>query len=1076
MKFIGDFHVHSHFSLATSKELAPEYLDYWAKIKGIKVLGTGDFTHPGWLKELKEKLEPAEEGLYKLKDKYKLNPRFQSISADKEVRFLLTAEISTIYKKDNKIRKVHNIIFAPDFGIVEKIQQKLSRIGNITSDGRPILGFDSKNLLELALNVSEDILFVPAHIWTPWFSALGDKSGFDSIEECYCDLSKHIYAVETGLSTDAPMNWMCSFLDKYTLISNSDAHSPEKLGRNANILNTNLSYKDIVNAIKTGNPKHFLGTIDLFPQEGKYHYAGHRKCGICWDPLETLKNKGICPVCGKKVTLGVMDRIVQLSDRKNLSERKNQIPYYSIIPLKEILSEINEVGPKSQKITGIYNDLIHKAGPELDFLLNLPLDNIKKLCNSIITEGIKRMRNKEIHIKEGFDGEYGKIKVFSKNEAKHFSQEESLFKGLTPQNKIQPEKREIINFDLKEYQSLKKMQAQENDTTSGELILNSPVLNNLNFQQRKAVDHSKGPVLILAGPGTGKTKTLTHRIANLIQNKSVKPENILALTFTNKAANEIKERIKILLNNEDILPGLQVFTFHGLGLSVLKRNYKEIDRNKNFSIIDEADKKLLLQKNLKFPKNQIKDISAAITSIKNDSESLSETKGFDLTEVFEKYNNFLKEHNLLDFDDLLYYPAKLLNNNPELLQYYRQRYQWILIDEYQDINFSQYKLIKLLMPDKNANICAIGDPNQSIYGFRGADIKFIKEFITDYPQADVYKLLKSYRCSDYILKASNTIINSQEKDVLQGLQKGIKIKIIKNSSDKSEAEFVARTIENMIGGLGFFSIDSNITDGNHHLEIESLTDFAVLCRIKSQIKTLEKSFNDHNIPYQTAGESSLLQHKGVKAIIDLLSFSINPENTFIKYKLEQNKILSALDFNKIRAITKTKSVKDKVTTIIDNCMQEVTPEDRIQFKNLIDLTDNFGSSLDRFLEFIILNNETDTYKENTEKVNIMTLHAAKGLEFNCVFIVGCEKGLIPYSLYEKQESNPEEEKRLLYVGMTRAKKFLFLSHAKRRVILGREYNLERSPYLDSIENRLIELTKTEHNKKPKKEDTQLSLF
>ncbi|MCD4694768.1 MAG: endonuclease Q family protein, partial [Bacteroidales bacterium] len=285
MKFIGDFHIHSHFSIATSKELQPEYLDYWARKKGIKVVGTGDFTHPGWTKELKEKLEPAEEGLFKVKTEFKKRIPFP-VKGD--VRFLLTAEISNIYKKNGKVRKVHNVVFAPSFEVVEKIQGKLSALGfNITSDGRPILGLDSRDLLNICLDASEDIFFVPAHIWTPWFSALGSKSGFDSIDECYDDLSEYIYAVETGLSTDPPMNWMVSPLDKYTLISNSDAHSPEKLGRNANLFDTEISYPSIIGAMKTGDPKKFLGTIDFFPQEGKYHYDGHRKCGIRWSPLET---------------------------------------------------------------------------------------------------------------------------------------------------------------------------------------------------------------------------------------------------------------------------------------------------------------------------------------------------------------------------------------------------------------------------------------------------------------------------------------------------------------------------------------------------------------------------------------------------------------------------------------------------------------------------------------------------------------------------------------------------------------------------------------------------------------------
>ena len=420
MIFIADLHIHSHFSIATSKQSVPEYLDYWARVKGITVIGTGDFTHPGWVNELREKLEPAEPGLFKLKKKYTLRadpspPHLQ----DRTVRFLLTAEISSIYKKKDKVRKVHNLIFAPDFTTVEKIQRSLTAIGgNITSDGRPILGLDSRNLLEIALCASENIFFVPAHIWTPWFSVLGSKSGFDTVEECYDDLSNHIFAVETGLSSDPPMNWLCSFLDKYALISNSDAHSPQKLGREANIFDTELSYKGITGALRSGDPRNFLGTVEFFPQEGKYHYDGHRKCNTLWAPKETIRHKEICPACKKKVTVGVMNRVIQLSDRENIPPRKKRHSFYSVIPLKEILSEMSGVGPNSKKINALYFGILEKTGSEFDTLLHLPIDEIESAGGTMLAEAIHRMRRRDVIIKEGFDGEFGKITVFREGELK----------------------------------------------------------------------------------------------------------------------------------------------------------------------------------------------------------------------------------------------------------------------------------------------------------------------------------------------------------------------------------------------------------------------------------------------------------------------------------------------------------------------------------------------------------------------------------------------------------------------------------------------------------------------------------
>ena len=598
---ICDFHIHSHYSIATSKNLIPEFLDYWARIKGISVVGTGDFTHPGWLNELKEKLEPAEQGLFRLKEEYKSEEIFLIPSlSESEIRFILTAEISNIYKKGDKVRKVHNVIFAPEFKIAEKIQDQLDNIGNITSDGRPILGLDSRNLLEIALNASENIFFVPAHIWTPWFSALGDKSGFETIQECYGDLDKHIFAVETGLSSDPPMNWMCSFLDKYTLISNSDAHSPEKLGREANLLNTDLTYDAIIGAIKSGEPEHFLGTIEFFPQEGKYHYDGHRKCGVCWDPVETLRNNSLCPICEKRVTVGVMNRVVQLSNREALSESENRPPFYSMIPLKEILSEITGVGPSSKKVGHMYHSLIQKMGSEFNILFHLPIDEIARKGNDLLGEAIRRMRDREVFIKEGFDGEFGQIRVFHENESKNFGGQDILFQDLVRERGSQYKARKLIEFDLEEFHRLRRARAQNQEEyeSSQRVDLNQASPQGLNVYQHQAVEHGKGPALVIAGPGTGKTRVLTHRIAHLIQVKNILPENILAVTFTNKAANEMKDRLLHLLNDEKLGARIYVSTFHAFGYSILRTVHPETGRDKHFLIIDGDEKEKILHQEL----------------------------------------------------------------------------------------------------------------------------------------------------------------------------------------------------------------------------------------------------------------------------------------------------------------------------------------------------------------------------------------------------------------------------------------------------------------------------------------------
>ena len=1086
MKFIGDFHIHSHYSISTSKDLVPEHLDYWARIKGIRVVGMGDFTHPGWIKEIKEKLIPAEDGLFTLKNDCRTDKISSIPSPQDPVRFMLTAEVSTIYKKDGKVRKIHNVIFAPDFKTVERIQQQLVKLGgNITSDGRPIVGLDARDLLEIALNASERILFVPAHIWTPWFSVLGDKSGFNTIEECYGDLADHIYAVETGLSSDPPMNWMCSFLDRYTLISNSDAHSPAKLGREANLFDTDMSYDGIVNAIKTADPKHFLGTVEFFPQEGKYHYAGHRKCNVCWNPVETVKMKSVCPVCGRKVTSGVMNRVAQLADRDDLSERKNRPPFYSLIPLKEIIAEIVGVGPNTKQVGQMYERLIYKAGSEFNLLLHLPLNEIKKVGNEILEEAIRRMRHKEVYVQEGFDGEYGHIKVFDKGEVESFGAQESLFQDLIYERKpTKPTRKPLLSFDLDEYRHLMKTiegpHAEDAPQKPSKRTVDKHLFKDLNSEQQKAVEHFRGPALIIAGPGTGKTRVLAYRIAQLIRNKKIDPKHIVAVTFTNKAAGEIKDRLTRLLDTAMNRERPTVTTFHALGLSILREHSEKTGRHKNFYVIDEHDKEYILLKKLHCDKKHSKGIAHDITNIKQRVQSQDEIKDERLAETFERYESLLKELNAFDLDGLLYHTLIVFRSYPDILTAYRTQYQWLLVDEYQDINHAQYTLIRMLMPEAGANLCVIGDPNQAIYGFRGAHVQFIKKFIHDYPTGMTYHLTKSYRCTGHILNASRNIIEdtTHQERFLEGLHTGVKITIAPHPSDKSEAEYVARTIEHMIGGLRFFSIDSNITEGTGHDEITSLSDFAVLCRTKAQMKAIEKAFHDHSIPYQAIGNDSFFTQEPIRSVMTLLKSIIYPNNSLFMEKITAKKDIRHEDLVILKKESIEKGFTNVLCTIIDNYFAHEKENHSGEFKKLITIAHDFNNDGDAFLTFTALGIDVDTYIPNVENVTLMTLHAAKGLEFNCVFIIGCEDGLIPYSLFEHQQGDVDEERRLLYVGMTRAKKFLFLSHAHKRFIYGKEYHLAHSPFLDSIEKELIELETSEYKRKEKEEAQaqQLTLF
>ena len=430
MKFIADLHIHSKYSRATAKNLDLENLYLWAQYKGIHIVGTGDFVHPKWFKELEDKLEPAENGLFRLKDEFAKPIDVQIPSSCRgQVRFLLTVEISNIYKRPKlgKVRKVHNLIYVPSFRAAQKIQTRLGAIGNISSDGRPILGLDSYDLLKITLEADAKNLFVPAHIWTPWFSVLGSMGGFDSMEEAFGDLTKHIFAVETGLSSDPPMNWRLKQLDDFILISNSDAHSPGKLGREANVFDTDFSYDGIYKALSDEKDKGLVSTLEFFPEEGKYHYDGHRHCQVRWHPKETIKNKGLCSGCGKPVTVGVMARVEALADRDDASRSRRSRPYQNIVPLPEMIAEAKEMGPASKAAQEAYMNMLGKLGNEFYILLDCPIEEIKQVAGDVLAEGIKRMRQGKVEIAAGYDGEFGTIKIFESGEREQIEKQLSLF-------------------------------------------------------------------------------------------------------------------------------------------------------------------------------------------------------------------------------------------------------------------------------------------------------------------------------------------------------------------------------------------------------------------------------------------------------------------------------------------------------------------------------------------------------------------------------------------------------------------------------------------------------------------------
>ncbi len=417
-EIIADLHVHSYLSRATSRQAELTHLAMWAQRKGIGLLGTGDFTHPEWLERIESDLVAVgDTGLFSLRPDLAVEVGASVPGAcQADVRFVLQVEISSIYKRDGQVRKVHNLVYFPDLDGVRRFREALGRIGNLGSDGRPILRLDSRDLLEITLESHPRGKLIPAHIWTPWFSVFGSKSGFDTLAACYGDLTSHLFALETGLSSDPAMNWRVSALDDFTFVSNSDAHSPGKLGREANVLRSALDYDAVFDALAAGTPDVFGGTLELYPEEGKYHLDGCRGCGQRLTPEQTRSLGGICPLCGKKITVGVMSRVVDLADRPAGVRAPGAAPFESLVPLGEIIGECLGQGPATKRVVRAYEHLLHDLGPELAILRTIPPDAIENAGGELLAEAIRRVRAREVHLEAGYDGAFGKVHVFGPGE------------------------------------------------------------------------------------------------------------------------------------------------------------------------------------------------------------------------------------------------------------------------------------------------------------------------------------------------------------------------------------------------------------------------------------------------------------------------------------------------------------------------------------------------------------------------------------------------------------------------------------------------------------------------------------
>jgi uncharacterized protein (TIGR00375 family) len=1187
MRFHADLHIHSKYSRATSRDLDLEHLALWAARKGVTVVGTGDFTHPAWRAELKEKLLPAEPGLFRLRPEIERELAAQLPAAcQTPARFMLEVEISTIYKKGERVRKVHHLIYAPDFHTADRFSLALGRIGNISSDGRPILGLDSRHLLEIALTSGPDAYLIPAHIWTPWFAVLGSQSGFDTITECYGDLADRIFAVETGLSSDPPMNWRLSMLDRYRLVSNSDAHSPGKLGREATTFDTEVDYFAIKRALETGDG--YVGTVEFFPEEGKYHHDGHRKCGVRLTPAETeAQGSTRCPVCGQPMTIGVLSRADALADRpEGHAPPATAGDVSNLVPLCEVLGELASTGPASKKVERLYDRLVTSLGSELAILGEIPVEDIARAESSLLAEAITRLRAGTVIREAGYDGEYGVIRLFEDHELKRLAAGGVMLfdpgagtparkkkaavskdapvrgaatagagaagaaagmattapgsaseasaagradapaaaeRGVGSRATTSPRAHAAaagsllsVSEDTPPVADERARDGSPRTTSGGEAPrpqagsrrAGGDLLSGLDSDQRRAAETIDGPLLIVAGPGSGKTRTLTHRLAHLVAERGAPPASCLAITFTRRAAAEMRERLERLLPGlagepaHDAVAGagaaagaVAIHTFHSLGLDILREHAATAGLGDDFRIATDAERLAALTDALGVSERKAQTLLRAISKAKRTQAPPADA---DIANALDAYQRALAALGAIDFDDLIGLPLRLLETHPDIAASYQARFHWISVDEFQDVDDQQYRLLAHLT-GAAANLCAIGDPNQAIYGFRGADASCFDRFKRDFPGAATIPLSRNYRSTGTIVTASSQVITvnqpaqaqSDRAQPDQARTDQVLLRIVREMhehitlhsapTERAEAEFVVQTIEGLLGGHSFFSIDSGRAIDRSQSAL-GFADFAVLFRTDAQSAALVEAFARSGIPFKKHAHEPLADQSTAKALLQALDLAGPRPADDAKAARPapagslDTPVARTADRTTDRASTDAPVPSHALTAQLLNAAAQLDlPQGDPTLQRLTMLADACQGDRARFADAVALATEADFWDPRADRVSLLTIHAAKGLEFPIVFIVGLEDGVLPLYWDELDEATTAEERRLCYVGMTRAKDRLFLSRAAQRLWRGKVREMVPSPFLGDIEQELVKHQKTRAVRK-KPDDPQLRLL
>lgn len=1099
-EFRADLHIHSRHSRATSKALTPANLAAWARIKGIDVLGTGDFTHPGWMAEITDALVEDDSGLLHVKSEAGLSrevPAMGGVLPPGRTRFMLQAEIASIYKHDGATRKIHTLVYVPTLEAARKLTAKLDAVGNLTADGRPILGLPARDLLEMVLETDPRAFMVPAHIWTPWFSLFGSKSGYNHIDECFGDLAGEIFALETGLSSDPDMNRMISALDRFRLISNSDAHSGEKLGREMNIFSGELSYDTIYRALRGEGLQKLTGTIEFFPEEGKYHLDGHRKCGVLMEPSETMARGNVCPVCGKPLTVGVLHRVLELADRSAPENPSHQPPFNMLVPFKELIAETLSCGVNTKKVATAYAKAISRFGTETTILTSDDAgvtDGLNELVPNL-GEAVRRARLGHVRREAGFDGQFGVISVF--NEAERA--ELCAGKGITPVPEVVERTSSVGTCSLPKEDSHAASPASHQPAPGPHLTLpecagsSAPLLD---ADQLNGLHAGPGPVLLLGGPGTGKSHLLALRVAELLD-RGVPPREIVVVTPTRRAAHELTERLH-KIRGEGRPPRMD--TLSAIGFGLWKKTYGEAP----VVLDDEAARRVFMQSMAGQPVSESPNNTVPGDTIPGDNVPDAETLKALFATVqaarmralappvnIHPYTKFKESWNQVDEVDLLVFLLEQLRDSEATEEAGPLGHAHVLVDELHDATPLALDVLTALCPDGAQGFFGAADPGQKIFHFKGAagedrsDIR--DEAAQRLPQLTTCTLHVNYRTRPRLLAAAAPLAhaatpamrahNTSDGD---GCGNGT-VHLFEAPDAAAEVQWMGQRIAHLL--------DDGPEGGCMHPgEVAVIVRYSALLEpVTHGLATASATASQGGLPVCAPQLQGFWNDPRMAAILHAAA-RIHGVPTPADVADALGLPVPAAphpDFPSEIPDDALASGPQGLAAFLSDFDSRAASRDHAFWTgaDYTELTARYAElgGWAGLLNWLHLQSDLDGATSDATCVQVLTARAARGHEFSAVFLPALEEGIWPFAGRRflsgrsiRPKGDEDEERRLFAKSLLRARREVYVSHAARRELYGRTLPMKKSRLLAALPDE--ELTRSTLVAHTSRTEEQISLL